>query len=137
LISYGTDFANGYHLAATYVAKILKGAKPDELPVMQPTKFELLINLKTARTLGIAVLQTLQVAGRCLGLPLYIGFPLWGARGGSGPRGRWGRGKRLAARAQEGEGGTTRRKVASHQFGRYRRHSGHAAKSSGASIRSF
>jgi hypothetical protein len=57
-----------------------------------------------------------------------------GRVGSSGPLGR---GKRLAARAQEGEGGTTRRKIASHQFGRYRRRSGHAAKSSGASIRSF
>jgi putative ABC transport system substrate-binding protein len=59
LFSYGTNFSDGYHLAGVYVGKLLKGAKPSDLPILQPTKYELVINLRTARTLGIAVPSTL------------------------------------------------------------------------------
>ena len=61
LLSFATDWPDQYRRAATYVDKIFKGAKPGDLPVEQPTKFELVVNLKTAKALGIKIPDSIML----------------------------------------------------------------------------
>ena len=63
LLSHGPSFTEMYRHAATFVDKIFKGAKPADLPVEQPTNFELLINTKTAKALGITIPQSILLRG--------------------------------------------------------------------------
>ena len=62
MLRYTSDWPDQYRRAATYVDQILKGAKPEELPVQQPTKFQLMINLKRAKALGLTVPASLLAA---------------------------------------------------------------------------
>jgi putative ABC transport system substrate-binding protein len=60
-LAYAANYSNGFRRAATYVDKILKGAKPGDIPIEQPTAIELVVNLKTAKTIGIKIPNSILV----------------------------------------------------------------------------
>ena len=62
LITYGSDITDAYRRAGVYVGRILKGAKPEDMPVVQADKLELIVNVQSARALGISVPQSLLIA---------------------------------------------------------------------------
>jgi hypothetical protein len=64
-VSYGPDFSGLFRRSGDYINKILKGAKPADLPVEEPTKIELVVNLKTAKALGLAISQTFLMRAAC------------------------------------------------------------------------
>jgi putative tryptophan/tyrosine transport system substrate-binding protein len=68
LVSYGPNFSDQYRRAAEYVDKILRGTKPGDLPVEQPTKFELVINLTTAKALGLTIPPSLLSLANDIGM---------------------------------------------------------------------
>ena len=61
-MSYGASLSDTYRQVGVYAGKILRGANPDDLPVLRPTRFEMVINMQTAKTLGLAVPQSILVA---------------------------------------------------------------------------
>ena len=61
-MSYGASLSDTYRQLGVYTGKILRGAKPDDLPVLRPTRFELVINTRTAKTMGLAAPQSILVA---------------------------------------------------------------------------
>ena len=61
-MSYGASLSDTYRQVGVYAGKILRGAKPDDLPVLRPTRFEMVINMQTAKTFGLAVPQSILVS---------------------------------------------------------------------------